>query len=71
MGLQTGEHAELFLSQEGRNKMISELEEMQTLFEQADDRLSQVAKPLRDKYDITDEKLKPFIDDYMSKLKRD
>jgi recombinational DNA repair ATPase RecF len=65
------ERAEEFITRDGRERMITELREAQKLFESADDRLGQVAIPLREKYGLTDEKLQPFMDQYMARLQKD
>ncbi|THD09312.1 hypothetical protein [Metallibacterium scheffleri] len=65
------ERAESFMSSNGRDKMIEELEHAQKLFETADERLTEVAKPLRERYGITDEKLKPSEHEYLSKFEND
>jgi hypothetical protein len=65
------ERAESFMSRDGREKMIQELERAQKLFEVADERLSAVAKPLREKYGLSDERLKPFEEEYFKRFNRD
>ncbi|MBI2509006.1 MAG: hypothetical protein HYV99_03220 [Betaproteobacteria bacterium] len=51
--------------------MLEELEMTQKLFEAADERLTEVVKPLREKYGLTDERLKPYEDEYLKKIKCD
>jgi hypothetical protein len=63
--------AETFMSYEGREAMLRELEEARVLFETADDRLADVVTPLREKYGLTDEKLKPFEEQYLKSFKQD
>lgn len=65
------ERAEHFMSRDGREKMIQELERAQKLFDAADERLTDVAKPLREKYGLSDEKLKPFEEEYFKRFKHD
>jgi hypothetical protein len=65
------ERAEPFMSRDGREKIIQELERAQRLFEAADERLTEIAKPLREKYGLTDEKLEPFEQEYLNKFKND
>jgi hypothetical protein len=65
------ERAELFMSRGGREKMIEELESAQRLFEAADEKLTEVAKPFREKYGLTDEKLKPFEQKYLNTFEND
>lgn len=65
------ERAEFFMSRDGRDKMIEELERAQKLFEAADERLTEVAKPLREIYGLADEKLKPFEQEYLKKFEND
>jgi hypothetical protein len=59
------------MSRDGREKMIEELERAQKLFEAADERLNEVAMPLREKYGLTDERLKPFEQQYLKKFEND
>ena len=65
------ERAESFMSRDGREKMIREFELAQKLFEAADERLTEVAKPLREKYGLSDERLKPFEEEYLKSFKHD
>lgn len=65
------ERAESFMSRDGRDKMIEELERAQKLFDAADERLTEVTKPLREKYGLTDERLKPLEQDYLKKYDND
>ncbi len=65
------ERAESFMSRDGRDRMIEELEQAQKLFEVADERLTEVAKPLRERYGLTDEKLKPFEQGYINNFEND
>ena len=55
------------MSRDGREKMIQELEQAQKLFDEADERLTEVAKPLREKYGLSDERLKPFKEEYFKR----
>lgn len=65
------QRAESFMSRDGREKMIQELERAQKLFETADERLTEVAKPLREKYGLSDERLKPFEEEYFKRFEHD
>ena len=65
------ERAEMFMSREGREKMIEDLKSAQQLFDAADERLTQVATPLREKYGLSDERLQPFMDEYFKKIEND
>jgi hypothetical protein len=65
------ERAEAFMTHYGREQMIVELQEAQKLFERADDRLSQVITPLRERFGLTDDKLQPFMDQYMARFAHD
>lgn len=65
------ERAEAFMSCDGREAMIHELERAQGLFELADEKLTEVAKPLREKYGLSDERLKPFEEEYLKRFKHD
>ena len=65
------ERAEAFLSHHGREQMIAELREAQIVFERADNRLNQIVELFLEKYGMTAEKLKPFIDEYMARHDHD
>jgi hypothetical protein len=65
------ERAESFMSREGRDKMIEELERAQKLFDFAEVKLTEIAKPLREKYGLTDERLEPFEQEYLKKFELD
>lgn len=65
------ERAEFFMSRDGRKKMIEELEKAQRLFEAADEELTEVAKPFREKYGLTDEKLNQFEQKYLNTFEND
>jgi hypothetical protein len=65
------ERAETFMSREGRDQMIEELEQAHKLFQTADDRLTEVARPLREKYGLSDERLQPFEEEYFKTFKHD
>lgn len=51
------DHAENFMSEAGRNSMITELERSRELFHKADTGLEEVVRPIRIKYGYTDERL--------------
>jgi hypothetical protein len=51
------ERAIEFLSLDGRDAMVSELESMQMLFAEADEALDKVIKPLRIRFGLTDQML--------------
>jgi recombinational DNA repair ATPase RecF len=63
--------AEVFMSHEGRQQMIAELQGAQELFEYADERLCAVERTLREKCGLSDKKLKPYIDEYFKKHSHD
>lgn len=65
------ERAEAFMSWQGRENMIEELRSAQKLFDEADARLTQVAKPLRERYGLTDERLRPFEEEYLRSFEHD
>lgn len=65
------ERAEAFMSRDGREEMIHELERAQRLFEAADDKLVGTVKPLREKYGLTDERMKPIEEKYLKSFKHD
>lgn len=59
------DHSENFISENGRNRMIAEVEECRVVFEAADDRLEQVIRPIRMKAGITDQ----MIGDMLARMK--
>ncbi len=59
------------MSRDGREEMIHELERAQRLFEAADDKLVGTVKPLREKYGLTDERMKPIEEKYLKSFKHD
>lgn len=63
------ERAESFMSRDGRDKMIQELKRSQKLFAAVDERLTEVARLLREKYGLSDERLKPFEEKYLKRFK--
>lgn len=65
------ERAVDFNNEEGRNRMIQELQVAQLLFEHADNALELVFRPVREKYGITDEWLKTHMDQWISKYNID
>lgn len=65
------ERAEAFMSWKGREQMIEELQGAQELFDLADSRLTAVEKQLREKYGLTDERLRPWEEKYFKSLDRD
>ena len=65
------ERAEAFMSWDGREAMIRELKSAQGLFDIADGKLTEIVKPLREKYGLTDELLKPLEEEYLKGIKND
>lgn len=65
------ERAEVFMSRDGREEMIRELERAQRLFEAADDTLIETVKPLREKFGLTDERMKPIEELYLKSFQHD
>ena len=65
------EWAEQFVSARGRDSMIRELEEAQTIFQSADDLLGQTIKPLREKHGFSDKRLEKFYTEYVSNIEHD
>jgi hypothetical protein len=65
------ERAAEFMSARGRDRMIGELEEAQTLFQKADELLGETVKPIRDKYGLTDERLELSHKEYLSRIEHD
>jgi len=64
-------HAIDFMNEEGRNRMIQELQEAQSLFKEADNALEVAFRPVREKYGITDDWLEKHMEEWTSKLKID
>lgn len=62
------ERAAEFMTITGRDEIISELQEAQMLFDQADDKLDEVVKPLRERFGFTDEQLEHYFEDYKAKI---
>lgn len=58
-----------FITEEGREKMIEELQEAQALFSEADNKLTEATKTAREKFGFTDEYLNQMFEDYLSKIK--
>lgn len=65
------ERAEVYMSRDGREKMIHELERAQRLFEAADEKLLETVKPLREKFGLTDERMTPIEEEYLKRFKKD
>lgn len=51
------DHAENFMSESGRYRMLAELEWSRALFQNADEALDEVVRPIRTRYGYTDERL--------------
>lgn len=60
-----------FMNEQGRNCMIQELQEAQSLFKEADNALEVAFRPVREKYGITDEWLEKHMEGWRSKLEID
>ena len=58
-----------FITEEGRDRMIKELQEAQALFTAADNRLTEATKAAREKFGFTDEYLNRMLADYLVKIK--
>ncbi|BEQ16185.1 hypothetical protein [Desulfoferula mesophila] len=63
------ERATEFMTASGRNMMIQELQEVQELFQTADELLDSTFKPVREKYGFTDNMLETFYKKYFSSIK--
>lgn len=63
------DRASAFLTTEGRNAMILELQESQKLFENADQMLESATKPTRLKYGFTDERIAAAVAEYLDEHK--
>ena len=62
------ERAEEFMKEDGRENMIAELQGAQALFDRADGLLTDVTRPLRERFGFTDEKLEGYYKEYVSKI---
>jgi hypothetical protein len=65
------ERSDEFMSQEGRERMIDELQNAQALFEMADTKLTDATRPAREKYGFTHERAEQFLEEHLSKIKHD
>lgn len=65
------ERSDAFVSHEGRERMIEELQNAQALFDGADTKLSEATKSAREKYGFTDERAEQFLKQHLSKIKHD
>jgi hypothetical protein len=65
------ERALEWVSQEGRDRMIAELEECQKKFLEADRLLDATGKPVREKYGFTDERLQQAYEEMLAKARGD
>jgi len=65
------ERSDEFMSQEGREKMIAELQDAQALFEAADAKLAEATKSAREKYGFTDERIEQMIEERLRTIKHD
>jgi hypothetical protein len=63
------ERATEFMSRQGREEMINELENAQALFVQADGKLEEVIKPVRERYGLTDEQINKSYEVLRSQIK--
>lgn len=60
-----------FLTEEGRDKMIKELQDAQELFSSADNKLTEATKAARERFGFTDEYLNRMVEDHLAKIKAD
>ncbi len=63
------ERSDEFMSQRGRDQMIRELENAQSLFKQADEILDKLIKPLRERYGLGDEQIEKAFELRKSQVK--
>ncbi len=59
------------MSSAGREQMIKELKDAQAIFVQAEERLSQATKAVREKYGITDAKIEEFLAAHLGRIQND
>lgn len=62
------ERAAEFMTEVGRDQMIEELEEAQSLFKRTDAELELVVKPLRQRYGHTEERLQELYSEYLKEI---
>ena len=65
------ERAEEFMSWSGRERMIEELQGAQENLDDTATRITAVERPLREKYGLTDELLRPGEEKYLKSFERD
>lgn len=65
------ERSDEFMSQEGRERMIVELQNTQALFDGADAKLSEATKSAMEKYGFTDKRVEQFLEQHLSKINHD
>ena len=58
-----------FLTEEGREKMIKELQEAQSLFVAADTKLTEVTKAARERFGFTEERINKMFEEYLARIK--
>jgi hypothetical protein len=62
------ERAEQFVTDVGRDGMISELQEIQSLFDRTEKELETVIAPIRRRYGFSDERLAAFYKEYLKSI---
>jgi len=65
------ERSDEFLSQDGREKMIAELQDAQALFETADAMLYEATRPARERYGFTEERIEQMIEERLRTISLD
>jgi|WetSurMetagenome_2_1015567.scaffolds.fasta_scaffold00300_15 hypothetical protein len=60
-----------FMTKNGRDEMILELQEAQALFNRADGKLNEAVRPVRERIGLTDEQLEKHFADYKAILHTD
>jgi hypothetical protein len=62
------ERAPEFMTTKGRDTMVGELREAQELFRQADQRLGEAIRPMRERYGVTDERLEQLYQELLTEI---
>ncbi len=65
------ERAEKFMTELGRDSMLSELQEIQGLFDRTEKALDRAMAPIRQRYGFTDDRLSAYYDEYLRKVRDD
>ena len=65
------ERAEMFMTELGRDSMLSELQDIQGLLDRTERALDCAMAPIRQRYGFTDDRLAAYYDEYLRKIRDD